>query len=403
MDSHSKIMGSMSRRGQVTILVGGIIVVFLLLFFVVGIDFARVYYVRGELQNAADSAALAGGKQLDGTNNVLQTPARQAAWKFACRNSAAHANVYLVATGADCNTPPPDLNNANAPTGDIVLGNWNLTRHPNFESTRTPINAVQIAARRVGIAGTDSPGGSVSLLFGKLVGWPTMDVVRVATATKEISFAPMPICIDTCTNLPNTPLNTNPQGILLTFQQPTCPPHTPELTAWTDFEEIPGNPTPNSVYALLGVDKQGNSYSLIDPISAPNGCGSAKCLRTKQGIGSILPAITAIVQGRGKTYQVKGHSVFGWRTFLPIFEGCAPGTPCVTPTVKPCPGDQATGYEWVQDAEIIITGVQETGPNAGIYVVGLDESPSSPDESKLKCVTCSDPSVEQAAVVKLVK
>jgi len=112
------------NKGAIAILIAGIMVPFLLLFLVVGVDFVYMYYVRGELQNAADSAALAGAAKLDGTNVILQTDARQAAWKFACKNIAAHSNVYLIGTGG-CSTDPPtypgNLNNGNDPDGDIVV------------------------------------------------------------------------------------------------------------------------------------------------------------------------------------------------------------------------------------------------------------------------------------------
>ena len=47
------------NKGAAIILVAGILLGFLLIFFVVAIDFSRMYYVRGELQKAADSGALA--------------------------------------------------------------------------------------------------------------------------------------------------------------------------------------------------------------------------------------------------------------------------------------------------------------------------------------------------------
>jgi hypothetical protein len=105
-----------------------------MLFFVVGIDFSRMYYVRGELQNAADAAAIAGADLLTGDDDTgssfQQELARQAAWKFACKNRAAQSPVYLSTNSPnDCDTvSPPAFSALNGTTnddnGDIIVGHW---------------------------------------------------------------------------------------------------------------------------------------------------------------------------------------------------------------------------------------------------------------------------------------
>jgi hypothetical protein len=198
-----------NERGIAVLLVAGIMVAFLLLFMVVGLEFARMYYVRGELQNAADASALAGVKLIEGSSTVpgtamiddnvaayQQLAARQAAWKFACRNTAAGSRVFLAGEGSDCNTPPADLNQAlNDPNGDIVVGYWSKTPQPcpstgatdrfcpASGSTGKPVNALKTRPQRA--SGLEPARGSVDFLFpgvGNLVGWTKMDVRRVAIA-----------------------------------------------------------------------------------------------------------------------------------------------------------------------------------------------------------------------------
>jgi hypothetical protein len=388
-------MSSRMKRGQATILVAGVIVVFLLVFLVVGIDFARVYYVRGELQGAADSAALAGAKELDGTNAVLQTDARQAAWKFACQNRAAQANVYLVATGTgtDCKTPPSDLNDGNDPNGDIVVGNWNPSLTPPFDPTRIPVNAVEVVARRVGTAGTDSPGGSVGLLFGKLVGWSTMDVVRTATAAFDLNLAATPVCVPTCDAA--TPL-VAPSSCSDTSDS-DCFPGTPLLlnpamgepgTAWTNFEPQPQvGACPTSVQPVAK-----NIIPFIDGSkSPPNVCG--QYISTTQGtMQNVQDALASRwLSEREKpsgTVTIQSHSIQGWHTFIPVVlpESCGNA-----PTA--CPGaPQGNTYLVQQYAEVVITfvGNVKTHPGSkwGTKVVGLALS-GNPDVSLLGCTSCS--------------
>ncbi|NIT03842.1 pilus assembly protein TadE, partial [Candidatus Saccharibacteria bacterium] len=58
-------------------------------FLVVAIDFAYIYVVRGQVQNAADAATMAGVVFISDPDDTVQTAARNEAIKFAAKNSAA--------------------------------------------------------------------------------------------------------------------------------------------------------------------------------------------------------------------------------------------------------------------------------------------------------------------------
>jgi hypothetical protein len=207
------------NKGVITILVAGILVPFILLFLVVGADFAYMYYVRGELQNAADSAALAGAAKLTGAKDEVLDPiakkyhyeqpeARLTAWQFACKNKAAHDPVFLVISGPDCNNPSGDLNKSNSADGDIVVGYWKVTPFacastgqtekfcPANGSTGFPINAVKVVTRRTGDAaqsGIKIGNNPVGLLFGKLVNWPFMSAKASAIASGGGNLLPLSV------------------------------------------------------------------------------------------------------------------------------------------------------------------------------------------------------------------
>ncbi len=315
MDALRKIISSWLRRGQVTILVAGIIVIFLLLFLVVGIDFARLYYVRGELQNAADAAALAGAKQLDGTDAAAQTAARQAAWQYACRNKAAGENVYVVTEGGgNCDSPPPaglNTNNVWSSTdvnasGDIVVGNWNGTAFtaadPNNPAIGRPINALQVIARRTGTAADDGVrmgNNPVGLLFGRLVGWSTMDVIRTAIASRQPLKTPgISLCTRSCGITGFFIANTDTSSDQ-TFGM-----------AWTEFD-CGASVNSNDVTDFIWSRKMPPS-----PL-----CG--KCLTTSNGTSPINVFYTAFIDknydAANKTFDANGN-VTGWTVAVPIID-----------------------------------------------------------------------------------
>ncbi|MEJ2698025.1 MAG: pilus assembly protein TadG-related protein, partial [Candidatus Sulfobium sp.] len=91
---------SLSNRGVVIILLALGVFLLMLIFAGLAIDIAYMYNAKNELQVAADASALAGAKRLivvnDGAPSAfVQQYAREEAWKYACRNSAAGSNVYV--------------------------------------------------------------------------------------------------------------------------------------------------------------------------------------------------------------------------------------------------------------------------------------------------------------------
>ena len=215
----------LDKRGITIIWLALFMLVLLIMFAGLAVDIGYMYYVKNELQVAADAAALAGAPLLsngadDFTVNpsiLDQLPARQQAWKFACKNKAAQesaanpsARVYLVTNSpANCDTPPSSatgLNGGNNVDGDIVVGNWSETERscpstgnsekfcPANGSTGFLINAVRIVARRTGASAQpdvkigDNP---VRVFWGKIFSmidtdWSLMSAQ--ATAIARMAF-----------------------------------------------------------------------------------------------------------------------------------------------------------------------------------------------------------------------
>ncbi len=380
-------------RGVATILVVGVVGVFLIFFLVVGIDFAYIYVVRGQVQNAADAAALAGAAVLtplidDSSSAYDQEDAREEAWAFACKNFAASDPVYLVSgAGSECDDLPVDLNDSNADGGDIIVGHWDaatgFTRATG--ATGLPINAVKVVPRRM----QDHPetGGPVSLFFGNLVDWPVMGVSRVAIAArKPLDIAATPLCLPSCetvTPLTITPPNTTP-GERFFFRKQDGVPN----VGWSSFLEK--NTSQPVISAYISGDK------VPPPI-----CN--ECIFTTEGL--VKPSLCAVrdrIKQDGDTHNVGGVDIFGWRVIIPILPAIpcptAKGTGCITGDPGYQPGD---AYEVVEFSEIIITDAVPTGNcpgdpgqyapgKPGIVFVGTKPGVALVN-STISCLDCNDP------------
>ena len=149
-----------NRHGIVYIWV---IVVLLLLISVIGLalDVGKVLFVAHQLQNAADSAVLAGARVV----KISQNSARQNAVEAALANYADQVNVQLAS------------NLGNDPDGDIVVGRYDM-QTSIFTPTTVAANALKVVARR----NSGSLGGPVDLNFGTLFNMDTCNLSRYAIA-----------------------------------------------------------------------------------------------------------------------------------------------------------------------------------------------------------------------------
>lgn len=145
--------GPNSRRGIALVWVA---VVLLLLVLMMGwaVDTLHASRAAQQLQTAADAAALAGARCIP----IDISTAPSAALTIAAANHVAGSPVQLAST-------------------DVVLGQFDRTRGL-FTPTSTAPNAVRVTARRT----ADSPGGSLALLFGSIVGVGSIDLQRSAVA-----------------------------------------------------------------------------------------------------------------------------------------------------------------------------------------------------------------------------
>jgi Flp pilus assembly protein TadG len=140
----------------------GVAVVYLALVMIVligvlglAIDTGYVFLTAHQLQNAADSAALAGANEVPFSTSQAITDAVAEASK----NNAAQTAVTLTAAN------------------DVFVGNYDRTTSI-FKANTGPINACEVIARRT----TGSANGPLNLLFAPIFGITTAEVSRKAIA-----------------------------------------------------------------------------------------------------------------------------------------------------------------------------------------------------------------------------
>jgi hypothetical protein len=125
------------------------------------LDVSYGLLVAQQLQNAADSASLAGARLVRGD----AAGARVEAMRMALENYAGTLSVQL------------DPNDANASGGDIVIGQYNRGLRV-FTPTLIGPNAVKVVARRT----PESLNGALPLAFAPVFGVETINIQRDAIA-----------------------------------------------------------------------------------------------------------------------------------------------------------------------------------------------------------------------------
>lgn len=181
----SKTVPSHRQDGATTVFVA-IAIAVLIAFGALAVDVGMVWSARTQLQNAADSAALAGARQLlNSSGAVDQSSTNAAAVGVASQNEALSAASISI------------------DTADIELGFWDATSR-SFDSSvdisdPAAVNAVDVVARMD--AGSN---GRLGAVLSRIVGVDGFAIQ--ASATAELGFAgrvlpgevDLPVAIDCC-------------------------------------------------------------------------------------------------------------------------------------------------------------------------------------------------------------
>lgn len=298
MDADGKMIVFCNNRGFALIWLALLIPV-VLLFAAMAVDFSYMYVTKGQLQNAADSAALAGAARLirdDGLAPTFNdmTGARNSAVTFARANAAAGLNVVI------------DKNN------DISFGFWDV----HYTVNGTPLNAIEVRAAR----DSNSASGLVTIRFGRFFGWDRMAAgARAIAAIPARATSAIAMCPDFC----HGPVSAN---VLQNYTTASSPP----LLMNTG----PSTPSPN-IYAWTSYTSNVTSSSDVrDLICNQSAISQTSCngmIYSSMGTqASSLCNLEAQMYNPGfdsdnKDYVAKGINTTGWWLVVPITQSCPPG------------------------------------------------------------------------------
>jgi len=342
MDSKRRLALLGNRRG-VTLVLVALTIVAMLAFLGLALDMGYMYVATGQLQNAADSSALAGAAQLPN-----QTAARTEASEFAKKNVVVEKGN---SAGKAVEISP----------GDITLGNWNRMKTPHFTPDGTPVNAVRVQARR-----TDgSIGGPIDLFFSGIIGQPQVGTWAegIAARTPHAGFY-FTIGKGVCDST-SFPVKLSPStGI--------------ENMAWTSYQQKPTSAS----------DVRDDYICPADKVPDVEVCGES--LYTTNGdLASVFQGVETdfydpTYDRTNKTFDVDG-AVTTWTVIVPV-------TTAVNPTTQPLP-QPVWGY-----ARIRI--IMACGPGGGTPCLSSYTAPPGVCDAsergifidQITCVSCEESS-----------
>jgi hypothetical protein len=170
-----------TERGATAVIVA-IVLAVLCGFVALSLDVGHLLSVRGELQNGADAAAMAGAKRLNGTNLDSELAKARAEAENYARNHP--TDIYDVEPttielgawvgGTDC----PD---GSGPPSAQQDGYSFCPISGNTEQDAANVKAVRVVTKRTGTPGATG-GGEVPLAFGSFVGKSQQEVSAEAIA-----------------------------------------------------------------------------------------------------------------------------------------------------------------------------------------------------------------------------
>ncbi len=313
-----------------------------------------MYFVKDELQVAADASALAGAPLLGDPNELQQSAARAESISFALKNKAAGVQVEVVTDNSNV------LSNAN----DITVGFFNPATRVYTPNT-TPVNAIEVRPQRTGgITGNRGPFG---LFWGKVFGWRFMSAEARAVATSLPLATPgIALCVKSCP--PPTGDLQLPTTLILQKDPKSIPIN--DGMSWTNFGQ--GN-TPVGNGSLVDQLIFGQIQAPPDLCGTPPG-PQGICISTNNGIGVVVKDLQTVFQDKTLFAQDKDFdkagNVLAWRVAVPIV------TICSTGGLDCPPGGQGTSEpsHITQLAIMEITSVI-TGATSGITIDRLDCRP----------------------------
>jgi len=164
--------------------------------FALAVNWARLWTIRAEMQNAADAAALAGANALVGDDLLRGDPSALPGLLQAASAEAIHYGGNNLVEGQPLVLLP---NPSNLADGDVVFGTRDRPRGSPFlvaNNVQDPTNSGLAAVNAVQVNAwlTSARGNAPRLVFAELFGLGTLDVHAAAMAMLDrdvVGFLPL--------------------------------------------------------------------------------------------------------------------------------------------------------------------------------------------------------------------
>jgi len=181
MKTFNQIISKCKEQRGVTAVVVAIVIAMLMGFVALAVDVGYVAATKNELQNVADSAALAGTEYL---GNIYTGMSQSDVDTYNCSTAGDCASIIAQAQ----NVVGSGKNKAGGEdiaiaSGDVIIGKWDgdsliFTASNGYPGGPVP-DAVKVTARRDSTAGGNGP---IPTFFAKIFGFNTVDVKADAIA-----------------------------------------------------------------------------------------------------------------------------------------------------------------------------------------------------------------------------
>ena len=309
-------MVSLRNQNGSALLFTTVMLVILLVFGGMAIDLTYFSSARQELQRSMDAAALAGAGNL-GFSDTAFPVARSAAQNYASLNGYSHPSAGPVSL---------NLNTANNPNGNIVLGIWNGANFtPSLDGSQ--VNAVRCQY-----------GATVPTSFLRLLGVNDLAVSAQAIAVTYPPLNPpnpciFPMALSGCAFTNAGAFNSQGCGSAATFisssgQTPGSNAGT-NTAAWANLCDTSTPSAPQTSAAISGAASGTCNLGCATPqtgtsIGTNNGM--------QQSVFDLLESTFVQQFNQSTTHQVtdsSGNVTYngrGWKVFVPVIQtACPPG------------------------------------------------------------------------------
>ena len=348
------------KKGTVTVTVA-VLLVFLIMFAAFAIDVGYMMVRRNELQNIADTAALAAMGELGAMYTAPGITFPQALAMTPARGPLlAKAQEVASATGVSGVTITP-------PGTDFQLGVWNASTHTFIPQTIGP-TAVRVIARKDGVA-----NGPFSTLLAGVLGIGTFNVSATATASLTAQYEappgtlPIPVGISYAWYL-NPGYCDQPIKLYPTNDPAGC-------AAWHVYEE--DTHSANELQTILGGLTKGtyqspDTISQITSYNFTGGTYASAIFNTKNGKGNIIDLFNAM-KGLNDGILDKDENPNTWTTAVAVYNStdCGPvsGETVIVGFSTICIDSISSTPEKVIWAHVVCDNIS-SGPGGGGLTLG---------------------------------